>query len=43
MADRIDPGGYHFIVINISINNTPVFVSYVVAPNNQDSAFLKWI
>ena len=26
----IDPGGHHFVVLNVSINNTPVFVSEVV-------------
>jgi hypothetical protein len=24
---RVDPGGHHFVVLNVSINNTPVFVS----------------
>jgi hypothetical protein len=26
----IDPGGHHFIVLNVSINKKPVFLSYVV-------------
>jgi len=26
----IDPGGHSFVVLNVSINNTPVFVSGVV-------------
>ena len=26
----LDPGGHRFVVLNVSINNTPVFVSYVV-------------
>jgi len=26
----LDPGGHHFVVLNCAINNTPVFVSYVV-------------
>ena len=28
---RVDPGGHHFVVLNSSINNTPVFVLEVVA------------
>jgi len=27
---EVDPGGHHFVVLNVSINNTPVFVSAVV-------------
>jgi len=30
MATRIDPDGHHFVVLNVAINNTPVFVSSVV-------------
>jgi len=30
MTTRADPDGYHFVVLNVSINNTPVFVSAVV-------------
>jgi hypothetical protein len=32
---RINPGGHHFVVLNISINNTPVFVLYVVTFKKQ--------
>ena len=27
---EIDPGGHHFVVLNVSINKKPVFVSEVV-------------
>jgi len=27
---RVDPGGHNYVVLNVSINNTPVFVSAVV-------------
>ena len=30
MATETGPDGHHFVVLNISINNTPVFVSAVV-------------
>jgi hypothetical protein len=26
MATGIDPGGHHFVVLNVSINNTTFFV-----------------
>jgi hypothetical protein len=32
----IDPGGHHFVVKNVSINNTPVFVSEVVIYGKAD-------
>ena len=33
---RIVPGGHLFAVLNVSINNTPVFVPYVVLFSNTD-------
>ncbi len=27
---RVDPGGHHFVVLNIPINNNPFFVSATV-------------
>jgi len=27
---RVDPGGHHFVILNVSINNKPIFVSQVV-------------
>jgi len=27
---EVDPGGHSFVILNVSINNTPVFVSAVV-------------
>ena len=36
----IDPGGHHFVVLNVSISNTPDFVSEVViykkSPQSED-------
>jgi len=39
MATQGDPGGHHFVVLNMSINNTPVFVSAVVQSKNLNAAF----
>jgi len=36
MATREDPGGHHFVVLNVSINNTPVFVSEIVTYENYE-------
>ena len=30
----VDPGGHRFVVLNVSINNTPVFVSAAVTFKN---------
>ena len=30
----VDPGGHHFVILDCSINNTPVFVSAVVIYKN---------
>jgi hypothetical protein len=30
----IDPGGHHFVVLNVSINSTPIFFSPVVIYKN---------
>ena len=35
----IDPGGHHFVVLNVSINNTPVFFSEVVTYDNFSHKF----
>jgi len=29
------PGGHHFVVLNVSINNTPVFISEIVVYKNK--------
>jgi hypothetical protein len=34
MTTQADPDDYHFVVLNVSINNTPVFVSVVVIFRN---------
>ena len=31
-----NPGGHSFVVLNVSINNTPVFVLEVLTYGNQD-------
>jgi hypothetical protein len=36
MATRANPGGHHFVVLNCSINNTPVFVLAVVQSRTPD-------
>ena len=33
----IDPGGHHFVVLNVSINKKPVFVSQIVTFKNNTS------
>jgi len=34
-----NPGGHHFVVLNVSINNTPVFVSAVVQSETAQNIF----
>ena len=35
MATGFDPGGHHFVVLSVSINNTAIFVSAVVTYDNH--------
>jgi hypothetical protein len=30
MATQADPGGHHFVVLNVAINKKPIFFSEVV-------------
>jgi hypothetical protein len=35
MATQADPGGHHFVVLNVAINKKPIFFSEVVIYKNH--------